>query len=69
MGYCDWYTKKYENVATLDFSSERKTMSTVVKGGPNQNWVLLKGAPERVIDRCDGFMKSNGEAEKFKNKD
>jgi Ca2+-transporting ATPase len=69
MGYSDWYNKNYERVATLDFSSERKTMSTVVKGGPNQNWVLLKGAPERVIDRCNGILKSNGEAEQFKNKE
>lgn len=37
-------------VATLDFTSERKTMSTVVKGFYGvQNSVLLKGAPERVI--------------------
>jgi len=50
-------------VATLDFSSERKTMSKIVTGynGNNSNTVLLKGAPERVIDKCTKIMKENGE--------
>jgi len=67
MGNCDYYTKNFAKVCTLDFSSDRKMMSTVVKGGPNQNWVLLKGAPERVLNNCDSFMHWSGSAQKFKN--
>lgn len=54
-GYSDSLEKTIKRVATLDFSSARKTMSTVVKGypGASSNAVLLKGAPERVLDRCD----------------
>lgn len=41
------------NLAALDFTSERKTMSTVVKGFHGVgNSLLLKGAPERVIGKC-----------------
>lgn len=41
-------------------------MSTIIKGykGKACNQVLLKGAPERVIDRCSKIMNgSNGEVE------
>jgi len=43
-----------KKIATLDFSSERKSMSTVITGydGKLCNTVLLKGAPERVIEKC-----------------
>jgi len=46
-----------KKIATLDFSSERKTMSTVVTGydGKASNTVLLKGAPERVIEKCSSI--------------
>lgn len=49
-------------VAVLDFSSERKAMSTVVTGygGKSTNTVLLKGAPERVIEKCASVMTKDG---------
>jgi len=54
-----------ETIATLEFSSERKCMSTVVRGlGLNPsggNSVLLKGAPEMVIDRCHSYKTITGE--------
>jgi len=52
-----------DTVATLEFSSERKCMSTVVSGyqGQKSNTVLLKGAPERVLDKSSKIFKSNGE--------
>jgi Ca2+-transporting ATPase len=52
-----------DTVATLEFSSERKCMSTVVSGyqGQKGNTVLLKGAPERVLDKSSKIFKSNGE--------
>ena len=51
-----------QEVATLEFSSERKAMSTIVKGynGINNNVVLLKGAPERVLEKCSHVMTANG---------
>ena len=52
-----------QEVATLDFSSERKTMSKIVTGyaGKQNNVVLLKGAPERVLDKCTKIMMENGQ--------
>jgi magnesium-transporting ATPase (P-type) len=48
-----------EVIGVLEFSSERKTMSTVIKGlnlNPNGGVsVLLKGAPERVIAKCETY--------------
>ena len=62
MSYAEYLKKNFTLVATLDFSSERKTMSTVVKNlnGIEGNQVLLKGAPERVIERCTKVMLQNG---------
>jgi magnesium-transporting ATPase (P-type) len=56
--------KTVQEIAVLDFSSERKTMSTVVKGyeGASNNTVLLKGAPERVLEKCSSFMTSSGKS-------
>ena len=44
-------------VAALEFSSERKTMSVVVKGynGVSGNTVFLKGASDRVLDKCNSI--------------
>ncbi len=59
---CDKLRAATEEVAVLDFSSERKTMSTVVKGynGSSSNTVLLKGAPERVLEKCSSFLTASG---------
>jgi magnesium-transporting ATPase (P-type) len=49
-------------LAKLDFTSERKTMSTVVKGFHGVgNSLLLKGAPERVIEKCQSYKNAEGE--------
>lgn len=54
--YSDYLWGKMKHVATLDFSSERKSMSTVVSGfNYNENTLLLKGAPERVIMKCNSY--------------
>ena len=48
-------------VATLDFTSERKLMSTVVTGfAGNGNSTLIKGAPERVIEKCSSYKNALG---------
>lgn len=58
MGYADTLAQNVKTVATLEFSSERKCMSTIVKGyeGNSGNTILLKGAPERVVAKCSNYL-------------
>ena len=45
-------------------------MSTVVKGFSGaQNSILLKGAPERVIQKCETYKNANGVIGKFSAED
>jgi Ca2+-transporting ATPase len=61
---------QFKKVATLDFTSERKTMSTVVTGFyGNGNSVLIKGAPERVIDKCRTYKTKDGVMRDFSQED
>ncbi|KAK1754956.1 hypothetical protein QBC47DRAFT_382282 [Echria macrotheca] len=46
-----WYEKKYDRLATYEFSRDRKSMSVLVKGG-GQEKLFVKGAPESIIERC-----------------
>lgn len=60
--YSKFLGSTIKKVATLDFTSERKSMSTVVTGFQGQgNSLLLKGAPERVIEKCVTFKNASGE--------
>ena len=60
---------KIKRIGVLEFSSERKTMSTIVQGlnlnGATGNQVLLKGAPERVIEKCGTYKTENGDIRPF----
>ncbi|KAF2109095.1 hypothetical protein BDV96DRAFT_586567 [Lophiotrema nucula] len=51
----DFVSKYYENqaqkLATYEFSRDRKSMSVLVKNG-NSHKLLVKGAPESILDRC-----------------
>jgi magnesium-transporting ATPase (P-type) len=47
---------RINKIATLDFTSERKAMSTVVKGYRHDKDLLLKGAPDRILAKCTKFM-------------
>jgi len=44
-------------VAQLDFTSKRKTMSTIVEGYTNYRDLLLKGAPDRVLAKCSSYLR------------
>lgn len=46
-----WYEKRTPRLATYEFSRDRKSMSVLV-GDKKQQKLLIKGAPESIIDRC-----------------
>lgn len=47
--YSEKRNSEIKSIATLDFTSERKAMSTVVSNYKNQKDLLVKGAPDRII--------------------
>ncbi|EGU89244.1 hypothetical protein FOXB_00197 [Fusarium oxysporum f. sp. conglutinans Fo5176] len=54
------YQKELPRLATYEFSRDRKSMSVLVGKG-NDKKLLVKGAPESVIDRCtQTLVGSNG---------
>jgi Ca2+ transporting ATPase len=50
-----WYEKKYNRLATFEFSRDRKSMSVLVQNGA-QKKLLVKGAPESIIERCSHVL-------------
>lgn len=46
-----WYEAKAPRIATYEFSRDRKSMSVLV-GDKSQQRLLVKGAPESIIERC-----------------
>jgi len=46
-----WYENRSPRLATYEFSRDRKSMSVLV-GDKKQQRLLVKGAPESIIDRC-----------------
>ncbi|RDL36830.1 Calcium-transporting ATPase [Venustampulla echinocandica] len=46
-----WYETKNPHLATYEFSRDRKSMSVLV-GDEKRQRLLVKGAPETIIDRC-----------------
>lgn len=59
--YSKFIGSTLNRVAALDFTSERKLMSTVVTGFVSQgNSTLIKGAPERVIEKCSTYKNAQG---------
>ncbi|ROW14713.1 hypothetical protein VPNG_03761 [Cytospora leucostoma] len=49
------YDKQFSRLATYEFSRDRKSMSVLVQNGDQQK-LLVKGAPESVIDRCTSVV-------------
>ena len=55
-----WHEKKYNRLATYEFSRDRKSMSVLVQNGKQQK-LLVKGAPESLIERCThALLGANG---------
>ncbi|KAF2098661.1 calcium ATPase [Rhizodiscina lignyota] len=46
-----YYEERANVLATYEFSRDRKSMSVLVKQGDSQK-LLVKGAPESILDRC-----------------
>ncbi|KAF2474807.1 calcium ATPase [Lindgomyces ingoldianus] len=55
-----YYEDQATRLATYEFSRDRKSMSVLVEG-PNTQKLLVKGAPESILDRCTHvIVGSNG---------
>jgi Ca2+ transporting ATPase len=50
-----YYENQYSRLATYEFSRDRKSMSVLVKNGNTQK-LLVKGAPESILDRCSNVL-------------
>jgi len=61
--YTQEVESKIEVVARMDFTSQRKAMSTLVKGYKNENDLFIKGAPDRIIAKSTKYMSISGEKE------
>ncbi|MBV5277336.1 hypothetical protein JZU56_06025, partial [bacterium] len=48
-------------LATLEFNRDRKSMSVITKpSGKKTNQLLVKGAPEGLLARCDKILLADG---------
>ena len=59
------YASCFENetplVVKLPFTQSRKCMSVFVKGKDGKNQMLIKGAPDMLLEKCTKVMLENGE--------
>lgn len=63
-----WYERRAPRLATYEFSRDRKSMSVLV-GDKTSQRLLVKGAPEAVIDRCThAILGANGKKVKLTKK-
>jgi len=58
----DHYDSRIKRLLTFEFTRDRKSMSVLTQSGPNIS-LLVKGAPESVIDRCTKVILPSGVSE------
>ncbi|CDJ33632.1 calcium-transporting ATPase, putative [Eimeria mitis] len=59
--FCDYWKGEYKDLATLEFSRDRKSMSVLSRNNKtNKNELFVKGAPETLLTRCETMMLPNG---------
>ncbi|MEE4242461.1 MAG: HAD-IC family P-type ATPase, partial [Desulfopila sp.] len=56
-------SRRYPRIDSVPFDSDRKYMATLHRGGESGDFIVLKGAPEVVIERC--IVESAAEREKI----
>lgn len=60
LGCCDWYSKRVEKVALLEFDRIRKSMGVIVRTHRGSNKLLVKGAVENLLERSSHVQLSSG---------
>jgi Ca2+ transporting ATPase len=64
-----FYESHANKIATYEFSRDRKSMSVLVNGKGNKKRLLVKGAPESILDRCThAVVGSSGKREPLNGK-
>ncbi len=53
--------RKYPRTDLIPFESEHKFMATLHHSHEGESFIVLKGAPERVLDMCGVVLTENGE--------
>src|SRR5205814_1687408 len=53
---CTFYETLSPRVATFEFSRDRKSMSVLAQADSQMPRLLVKGAPESIIARCDHVL-------------
>lgn len=59
------WRSKYPRKATLEFHRERKSMSVLVESEGRRNRLLVKGAPNLLLERCTHVKDRNGKIVKL----
>lgn len=58
-------TEEYQRLAVIPFESENKFMAALVRTPAGQRRILLKGAPDRLLDRCAHQRSVDGSPEQL----
>lgn len=61
----DFESTAYKRLAVIPFESENKFMATLVKQAAGGRCVLIKGAPDRLLDRCMHQRGADGSPEQL----